>query len=74
MAVYQTIFNLFLYFTEGLIIFFYANSFFKQKYNSKITIIGITFLHTIRYLLCGQCNTESCFFACYILFDNFFTI
>ena len=72
MAVYQTIFNLFLYFTEGLIIFFYANSFFKQKYNSKITIIGITFLHFILFAI--YYNTESCFFACYILFDNFFTI
>lgn len=51
MAVYQTIFNLFLYFTEGLIIFFYANSFFKQKYNSKITIIGITFLHFILFAI-----------------------
>lgn len=51
MAVYQTIFNLFLYFTEGLIIFFYANSFFKQKYNSKITIIGILFLHFILFAI-----------------------
>lgn len=51
MAVYQTIFNLVLYFTEGLIIFFYANSFFKQKYNSKITIIGISFLHFILFAI-----------------------
>lgn len=51
MAVYQTIFNLFLYFTEGLIIFFYANSFFKQKNNSKITIIGISFLHFILFAI-----------------------
>lgn len=49
MAVYQTIFNIILYFTEGLIIFYYANSFFKRKYSTKITIIGISFSHLVLF-------------------------
>lgn len=68
MAVYQTIFNIVLYFSEGLIIFYYANSFFKRKYNTKITIIGISLLHLLLLGLYYANNTILNFVALFVIY------
>ena len=34
MEAYQIIFNILLYFSEGLILFYYADSFFERKYSA----------------------------------------
>lgn len=49
MEAYQTVFNIALYFSEALILFYYANSFFKQRYNKKLTILGIITGHIILF-------------------------
>ncbi|WP_308619793.1 GHKL domain-containing protein [uncultured Eubacterium sp.] len=68
MAVYQTIFNIILYFSEGLIIFYYANSFFKRKYNTKITIIGISLLHLLLLGFYYANNTILNFIALFVIY------
>ncbi len=45
MAVYQIIFNVLLYFSEGLILFYYANSFFERKYSVLKTAVFILVSH-----------------------------
>lgn len=45
MAVYQIIFNILLYFSEGLILFYYANSFFERKYSALKTAVCISVSH-----------------------------
>lgn len=68
MAVYQTIFNIILYFTEGLIIFYYANSFFKRKYSTKITIIGISLSHLVLFGIYYANNTILNFVALFVIY------
>lgn len=45
MAVYQIIFNILLYFSEGLILFYYADSFFERKYSVLKTAVCISLSH-----------------------------
>lgn len=45
MAVYQIIFNILLYFSEGLILFYYANSFFERKYSVLKTAVCVSVSH-----------------------------
>lgn len=72
MAVYQAIFNLIL--SEGLIIFFYANSFFKQKYNANITITGILFLHLLLFGVYCVGNAILNFIALLIIYCLIFSL
>lgn len=51
MIVYQTIFEIILYMTEGLIIFYYAHSLFEQKYGNLISVSGIFSCYFILYLI-----------------------
>lgn len=74
MAVYQTIFNIILYFTEGLIIFYYANSFFKRKYNTKITIIGISFSHLVLFGIYYANNAILNFSALLVIYCLIFSL
>lgn len=74
MAVYQTIFNIILYFTEGLIIFYYANSFFKQKYSMKTTIIGISLSHLILFIIYYANNTILNFIALFVIYCLIFSL
>lgn len=74
MAVYQTIFNIILYFTEGLIIFYYANSFFKRKYSTKITIIGISFSHMLLFGIYYANNTILNFIALFTIYCLIFSL
>lgn len=74
MAVYQTIFNIVLYFTEGLIIFYYANSFFKRKYNTKITIIGISLSHLILFGIYYANNAILNFAALFVIYCLIFSL
>lgn len=74
MAVYQTIFNIILYFTEGLIIFYYANSFFKRKYSTKITIIGISLSHLMLFGVYYANNTILNFIALFTIYCLIFSL
>ena len=49
MAVYQIIFNIVLYFSEGLILYYYANSFFQRKYSAQKTITFIMLFHIVLF-------------------------
>lgn len=49
MVVYKTLFEIILYFTEGLIIFYYAHSLFEQKYNNALSLCGIFSGYLILY-------------------------
>lgn len=49
MAVYKILFEILLYFTEGLIIFYYARALFEQKYNNLISLLGIFSGYIILY-------------------------
>lgn len=74
MAVYQTIFNIILYFSEGLIIFYYANSFFKRKYSTKITIIGISLSHMLLFGIYYANNTILNFIALFTIYCLIFSL
>ncbi len=74
MAVYQIIFNIILYFSEGLIIFYYANSFFQHKYNTKITIIGITISHILLFGIYYANNTILNFVALFVIYCLIFSL
>lgn len=49
MVVYKTLFEIILYFTEGLIIFYYARSLFEQKYNNILSLCGVFSGYLILY-------------------------
>lgn len=51
MEVYQTIFELFLYFSEGLMIFYYARCMFGQKYSNAKTLAAITLDYAVLFLI-----------------------
>lgn len=51
MVVYQTIFELLLYFSEGLIVFYYARCMFKQKYSDAKSLAVITLGHVILFMV-----------------------
>lgn len=74
MAVYQTIFNIILYFTEGLIIFYYANSFFERKYSTKITIVGISLSHMLLFGIYYANNTILNFITLFVLYCLIFSL
>lgn len=74
MAVYQTIFNIALYFTEGLIIFYYANSFFKRKYSTLITVFGISLSHMLLFGIYYANNTIVNFIALLIIYCLIFSL
>ncbi len=74
MAVYQTIFNIVLYFTEGLIIFYYANSFFKRRYNTLKTILGISLSHILLLGLYYANNTILNFIALFVIYCLIFML
>lgn len=74
MAAYQIVFNVFLYFTEGLIIFYYANSFLKHKYNTKITIIGISLSHLLLFGIYYANNTILNFIALFVIYCLIFSL
>lgn len=45
MEAYQIIFNILLYFSEGLILFYYADSFFERKYSALKTVLCVSAFH-----------------------------
>ncbi|MCM1114684.1 MAG: GHKL domain-containing protein [Clostridium sp.] len=49
MVVYKTLFEIILYFTEGLIVFYYARSLFEQKYNNILSLCGVFSGYLILY-------------------------
>lgn len=49
MVIYKTLFEIILYFTEGLIIFYYARSLFEQKYNNVISLLDIFSSYLVLY-------------------------
>ena len=68
MAVYQIIFNIVLYFSEGLIVYYYANSFFQHKYSTPRTIIGIMIPHAVLLCIYYANNTILNFVALFIAY------
>ncbi len=74
MAVYQTIFNIVLYFTEGLIIFYYANSFFNRKFSTLKTIVGISLSHMLLFGIYYANNTILNFIALFIIYCLIFLL
>lgn len=74
MAVYQTIFNIILYFTEGLIIFYYADSFFKRRYSTVKTIIGITLSHMLLFGIYYANNTILNFITLFVIYCLIFSL
>lgn len=51
MAVYQMIFEIVLYLTEGLIIFYYARSLFEQKYSNIVSLLLIFAAYLALYFI-----------------------
>lgn len=51
MVAYQTIFEIALYISEGLIVYYYAKSLFEQKYNTGITIFFISLTYSFLFLI-----------------------
>lgn len=68
MAVYQIIFNIVLYFSEGLIVYYYANSFFQHKYSTTRTIISVMISHAVLLGIYYANNTILNFVALFIIY------
>lgn len=74
MVVYKTLFEIILYFTEGLIIFYYANSFFKRKYSMIKTFFVVSLLHILLFGIYYVNNTILNFIALFIVYCLIFSL
>lgn len=74
MKAYQTIFNIALYFSEALIILYYSNSFFKQRYDKKLTVLGIITGHIILFGIYYLQNTVVNFIALMVIYCLIFSL
>ena len=74
MTVYQVIFNFILYISEGLMIYYYANNFFKKKYNSTVSLLGILGSHMVLMGIYYSNNAILNFISLLIVYCLIFTI
>lgn len=74
MVVYKTLFEIILYFTEGLIVFYYANSFFKRKYSMLKTIVVISLSHLLLFGIYYANNTILNFVSLFIVYCLIFSL
>lgn len=74
MAVYQIIFNILLYFSEGLILFYYANSFFERKYSVLKTAVCVSVSHIALLGMYYINSTILNLFALFIIYCLIFSL
>lgn len=74
MIVYQVIFNFILYISEGLMIYYYANTFFKKKYSTVISLLGVLGSHMVLMVIYYSNNALLNFISLLIVYCLTFTI